>query len=167
MATIYKLDRDMQIRFRGSLLGAGYRKGGRTLDVHVDKHRHFLSEATDRYGMLCLLIGLLFFIGFLAYVWKFTVDDAFISFRYAKHLAEGYGLVWNIGEYSVEGYTNFLWVVIMAFIHLIKLDPALSAKIIGIFSLIGILYVCWKLTNEVFNDNKVLAFFGFCAGAVE
>lgn len=41
------------------------------------------------------------------------VDDAYISFRYAKHLAEGKGLVFNEGE-RVEGYTNFLWVLLMA-----------------------------------------------------
>lgn len=40
-------------------------------------------------------------------------DDAFISFRYAKHLAEGKGVVFNEGE-RVEGYTNLLWVLIMA-----------------------------------------------------
>ncbi|MFT5442480.1 MAG: arabinofuranosyltransferase, partial [Myxococcota bacterium] len=43
----------------------------------------------------------------------FLGDDAFISFRYAKNLAMGHGIVWNPGEY-VEGYTNFLWVLILA-----------------------------------------------------
>ena len=44
---------------------------------------------------------------------RFVQDDAFISFRYAKNLADGVGLVWNVGE-RVEGYTNFLWTVLMA-----------------------------------------------------
>ncbi len=35
-------------------------------------------------------------------------DDAYISFRYARNLVEGLGLVFNAGE-RVEGYTNFLW----------------------------------------------------------
>ena len=39
-----------------------------------------------------------------------------ISMRYGRNLAEGYGLVWNPGE-RVEGYTNFLWTVIMAGVH--------------------------------------------------
>ena len=39
-------------------------------------------------------------------------DDAFISFRYAKNLANGSGLVFNSGE-RVEGYTNFLWTLIL------------------------------------------------------
>ncbi len=35
-------------------------------------------------------------------------DDAYITFRYARNLVEGHGLVFNAGE-RVEGYTNFLW----------------------------------------------------------
>lgn len=44
---------------------------------------------------------------------RFVQDDAFISFRYAKNFANGLGLVWNAGEH-VEGYTNFLWTLLMA-----------------------------------------------------
>jgi hypothetical protein len=40
-------------------------------------------------------------------------DDAFISFRYARNLVEGHGLVFNPGE-RVEGYTNPLWTVFLA-----------------------------------------------------
>ena len=47
-----------------------------------------------------------------ALAWFWT-DDAFISFRYARNLLEGHGLVFNPGEY-VEGYTNFLWVLELA-----------------------------------------------------
>lgn len=43
-----------------------------------------------------------------AYAAWWTADDAFISFRYARNLVEGLGLVFNAGE-RVEGYTNFLW----------------------------------------------------------
>ncbi|MBK6533399.1 MAG: hypothetical protein IPF99_28570 [Deltaproteobacteria bacterium] len=42
-----------------------------------------------------------------------NVDDAYISYRYALHLARGAGLVFNPGE-RVEGYTNFLWTVLAA-----------------------------------------------------
>ena len=43
----------------------------------------------------------------------FLTDDAFVSFRYARNLLEGHGLVFNRGEY-VEGYTNFLWTLELA-----------------------------------------------------
>jgi len=43
----------------------------------------------------------------------YLLDDAFISFRYARNLVEGHGLVYNPGE-RVEGYTNLLWTLFAA-----------------------------------------------------
>jgi arabinofuranosyltransferase len=40
-------------------------------------------------------------------------DDAYISYRYAQNLLDGHGLVYNVGE-RVEGYSNFLYVLIVA-----------------------------------------------------
>ncbi len=42
-----------------------------------------------------------------------TIDDAYISFQYAKNWASGNGVVFNPSE-RVEGYTNFLWVALLA-----------------------------------------------------
>ncbi|UCC83880.1 MAG: hypothetical protein JSW46_02800 [Gemmatimonadota bacterium] len=39
------------------------------------------------------------------------VDDANIFFTYGKHLAEGHGLVWNVGGERVEGYSSTLWML--------------------------------------------------------
>ncbi len=44
---------------------------------------------------------------------RWVQDDAYISFRYARNLVEGDGLVFNVGE-RVEGYTNFLWTLMSA-----------------------------------------------------
>jgi arabinofuranosyltransferase len=44
----------------------------------------------------------------------FTVDDGAISFTYARNMALGHGLVLLPGGEHVEGYTNFLWVVLLA-----------------------------------------------------
>jgi hypothetical protein len=46
-----------------------------------------------------------------------VTDDCFISFRYAKNWAEGFGPVFNRGETPrVEGYTNFLWTALLALV---------------------------------------------------
>ncbi len=50
----------------------------------------------------------------LAYHARFLQDDAYISFRYAKHLVEGHGLVFNVGGPRTEGYTNFLYTLLVA-----------------------------------------------------
>jgi len=65
-------------------------------------------RTTRRMVTIALVLGVLF-----AWMQKSLYDDAFISFRYAKNLLAGHGLVFNIGE-RVEGYTNFLWTVLLA-----------------------------------------------------
>ena len=64
---------------------------------------------------------------------QFLCDDAYISFRYAEHLSIGEGLVWNVGE-RVEGFTNFLWVLWLAFTMKFGLDPATVALASGALS---------------------------------
>jgi arabinofuranosyltransferase len=59
------------------------------------------------------LVALAMFLSVLAIGNRFIQDDAFISFRYAQHCAEGHGLTWNIGEQPVQGYTNFLWTLLL------------------------------------------------------
>lgn len=120
-----------------------------------------LELVNNKLNIFFIIIGLFFFIVLLAYIWNLTVDDAFISFRYALHLAQGYGLVWNIGEPPVEGYSNFLWVVILsAFIYL-KLDPVIISKIIGLLSVFGILIYYWKFTWDLFSGKKNLTILSF------
>jgi len=71
--------------------------------------------------------------------WPFTVDDAFISFRYAKNLAAGHGLMWNPGLDPVEGYTNFSWVVLCALFEAVLGTSEVPAKVSGVVSLVGVL----------------------------
>ncbi len=61
-------------------------------------------------------------------------DDAFISFRYARHLLDGHGLVYNPGE-RVEGITNLLWTLILAGAMGTGADPVLAAAALGLVGL--------------------------------
>src|ERR1700736_4709706 len=45
-------------------------------------------------------------------------DDMMIGMRYARNLVQHGQLVWNLGE-RVEGFTNPLWVLYFAVLHLI------------------------------------------------
>src|SRR3954453_10272882 len=71
-------------------------------------------------------------------------DDAMISMRYARHLVDGHGLVWNPGQY-VEGYSNFLWTLWMAAIHVLPIpDSATSLAVMvseAIVLLLGVVVV--------------------------
>ncbi|HSL84686.1 MAG TPA: hypothetical protein VLF66_18070, partial [Thermoanaerobaculia bacterium] len=57
--------------------------------------------------------SLLFVLG-LVWVSPFKIDDSYISLRYASNLAAGHGLVFNPGGPPIEGYSNFLLVLIEA-----------------------------------------------------
>jgi len=59
-------------------------------------------------------------------------DDAMISMRYAKNLAQGFGLVWNPGGERVEGFTNPLWVLFMAGLHLLPVPAAKMSLLVQI-----------------------------------
>jgi arabinofuranosyltransferase len=70
---------------------------------------------------------------FLAQAWlyrAFFVDDALISFRYVQQFVGGNGLVYSVGEF-VEGYSNFLWIIMLSPLHYFGVDLVLSSKVMG------------------------------------
>jgi len=69
---------------------------------------------------------------------RFIIDDAFITFRYARNLIDGHGLVFNVGD-RVEGYSNFLWVLLSAVGMQLRLDPLLWTRFLGMFACAGVL----------------------------
>src|SRR6476646_8074071 len=61
-----------------------------------------------------------------------TLDDAYITFRYARHLAEGYGLgAWNHTGEHVEGYSSLLWTLLLAGAAWLGVDVRLASKVLG------------------------------------
>lgn len=59
----------------------------------------------------------------------FLFDDAMISMRYAYNFANGDGLVWNVGE-RVEGYSNFLWVLVMGIVHFLPVSISKTSFVV-------------------------------------
>jgi hypothetical protein len=55
---------------------------------------------------------------------RWIVDDAAISFAYARNLADGHGFVAQPGADPVEGFSNPLWTVILAVLHKARLFDA-------------------------------------------
>jgi arabinofuranosyltransferase len=90
----------------------------------------------------------------LLFLKRFAFDDLYISFRYAEHLASGQGLTWNVGQAPVEGYTNFLLVILLAVIHLIGLDPLISIQIVNILLTVATGILLAKLCLSFFEDDK-------------
>jgi arabinofuranosyltransferase len=75
-------------------------------------------------------------------VYNFITDDAYISFVYARNFAEHGELVFNLGQY-VEGYTNFLWTLLLGVGMLVDIPPELTAKILGaVFAVVTLFVTC-------------------------
>lgn len=72
--------------------------------------------------LAALAVLWLFYTAFYLYqikdhrVWGLS-DDAYVSACYARNLAHGAGCVWYPGAARVEGFSNPLWVFIMALMH--------------------------------------------------
>ncbi len=88
-------------------------------------------KQTDRSlgGWICLGLALLCYFAMVARFW-FVIDDAFITFRYSRNFANGLGIRYNPSESPpVEGYSNFLWMLLCAGFEALRLDPAVFAPL--------------------------------------
>ena len=111
----------------------------------------FKSSFLDGSAMLCVVTGLLAARTAILIIaaWPFTVDDTYITLRYAKHLAEGRGIVWNLGEHPpVEGYSNFLYVLLGAAAYRIGLDPVVLYKGLGVVALAVSTWLMYRMARE-------------------
>src|SRR5438067_8589447 len=84
---------------------------------------------------------------------NFVTDDAFISFVYARNLAEHGQLVFNLGE-RVEGYTNFLWTVFLAGWMKLGWRPESSSLFFGHAFAAGTLAVCAWLSHRLWSASR-------------
>lgn len=103
-----------------------------------------------------LLLFVLVLIGHELAAFSHTPDDAYISYRYAKNFADGYGLVFNVGE-RVEGYTNFLWVVVLAAFIKFGADPVMVSKVLGVALSLGTLLLTYKFGKVMFEPRLFLS----------
>lgn len=77
-----------------------------------------------------------------------VLDDSYISFRYARNLVRGHGLVFNVDE-RVEGYTNFLWTVAVAGGMAGGLDPEPATEILAATAALGTIVLLAWLSRRV------------------
>lgn len=102
--------------------------------------------------VLGVVVPLAIFLGMAIWLWNFGIDDAAISWRYSAHLVAGDGLRWNLEGPPVEGYSNFLWVLMLASLGVFGIEIELASKILGLgfglasFALLALL--CRRLWGE-------------------
>ena len=94
-------------------------------------------------------------------------DDAFITFRYGRFLASGLGPYFNAGEH-VEGYTNFLHMLLMAAVYAIGGERAVptAAKALGITAGALALMLVYLICRSLVRESPSLSGHGVLAGSL-
>jgi hypothetical protein len=85
-----------------------------------------------------------------------TADDAFISFRYARNLVDGLGLVFNSGE-RVEGFTNPSWTLWAAAGLRLGFPAEAWANFWGLVCYLATIVLLWiqhRADARVWTDGK-------------
>lgn len=83
----------------------------------------------------------------------FTPDDAYISYQYAKRFSEGLGLTWTSGK-PVEGYSNFLWVLLLSGCASIGCDIVQAARALGILCMASVVLALFAIPHRVGDTTK-------------
>ena len=115
-------------------------------------HKHHKRNRVK--GGIALLIVVLIFAAHCLSL-NFTQDDAFISYRYVENLVQGNGLVFNPGE-RVEGYTNFLWIILLSIFARLGLNIITVSKILGVASGCVTLVLLYRLARLFFPKREWL-----------
>lgn len=115
------------------------------------------QKRIDYLGIFLLLIALAATgVHYLLHI-KFTVDDAAISFSYARNFAQGLGLgALYPGALRVEGYSNLLWVILLGAGTRLGLDTILVSKIFGLLFAMGCVVLLYFILREHLHRNWFL-----------
>ena len=109
-----------------------------------------------------LFIGLLLFISAIySLAFRFSIppfEDAAMLMRYAQHIADGHGIVWNIGEKPVDGATDFLFMMLFASLVKIGMTLEFAVRFIGIVSHAATVLIIYIAIRKLYSVNRWLAF---------
>jgi arabinofuranosyltransferase len=105
------------------------------------QHKHQLWAMSGVILLLTLIGWHLFY---------FLTDDAFISFRYISNHIKGYGYTWNPPPFKpVEGYSNFLWVVLLNGVwSFFRVEPPQASNVMALLFGLASLFLAAKIIMQ-------------------
>lgn len=120
-----------------------------------------ISKPHNRFGT-GVWVGLAIFSIIFGFIYSnFTQDDAFITYRYARNIAEGIGFVYNPGEWVLGTTTPLYTLLLAAFAFITKIDVAVISFLICILSLwlgSGFLYELGKIRSREYGLTVALLY---------
>jgi len=115
-----------------------------------------LDDRARRHASVLALISA----GFIGHYLVFTIpqpffiEDAGISFAFARNLVEGDGLVGYPGGERVEGYSNFSWTMLVAAFYALGVPPWTSAKVMGAVFGVLTLPLVYRIVRKARPDGQ-------------
>lgn len=115
--------------------------------------RSILSRYT-RIDLLLLLMLLLLLLGKFALIWGYTMDDAYITIRYAQNWVNFGVLGWNINDpVPVEGYSNTLFLLLSSAAVYLGLNAIVLFKLVSMVAMLAnvwlVLFFCQRLNPKL------------------
>jgi tetratricopeptide (TPR) repeat protein len=123
--------------------------------MRIDELRAWLPSPAAVGRELGLQVPFALYLLLAVLVGSWIVDDAGISYAYARSFASGHGLAAQPGLPPVEGFSNFLWVILLGpfvllrIFHPVVLPKALSALLV----LLTFLLLRRSLRREAESDG--------------
>ncbi|MCS6923078.1 MAG: hypothetical protein NZM10_01740, partial [Fimbriimonadales bacterium] len=76
-------------------------------------------------------------------------EDAAMLMRYALHLAQGHGIVWNIGEPPVDGATDFLFMALVAALIQRGISPEGATRLLNFVAHLATVFLVYWLGRRL------------------
>lgn len=121
------------------------------LSIHHSKN----EKGFFIFSIILTLVAVGVFTSMVANIFDFTVDDAFIFFRYSRNLADGIGPTYNTAPPRAEGYTSFSWMLLMTLPHLLNIDPLVFSKAFGLLFTLSTFALTFALVTHLIDSNEI------------
>lgn len=128
------------------------------------------NHQRSSFVIVTLLLGLVAILSLHAsYYYPFLADDSLISLRYVARLIAGKGLTWTDGQ-PVEGYSNLLWMLLIAFPGFFGMDLIDTSRVIGVAGMSTVVFslLHWFLYQNTATTSYLslaVGLFFFCMAA--
>lgn len=97
--------------------------------------------------------------GIVAFLTFIVVEeDAFIYFRLAQNMADGYGIVFNRGGEHIESGSGLIWQLLLAFIAMLPVHLVITTKFLGVLFAGLSLWMLLRLSGRFIDDKRLVIF---------
>ena len=111
---------------------------------YLDEIRALVRPRGDLLALLVLIAALTYYALFRVDFGGPPFEDAAMLMRYAEHVAQGHGVVWNVGAPPVDGATDFLFMASAAAFIKSGLSTGRAIRILGLGAhVLTVLLVYW------------------------